>query len=76
MRLKGAPTCRLGAATKVLSKEALFLGMTFEEVLIFIEKNPYCVKNSTIDAFAVWKKEMWNEKWSASKAMEIIEGVS
>ena len=67
---------RLKGATTVLKKEADFLGMTFEEVLIFIEKNPQCVKNSTIDAVAVWKKEMWNEKWSASKAMEIIEGVS
>ena len=68
MRLKGAIT--------ILKKQAESLGMTFDEVLIFIERNPYCVKNSTIDAFAVWKKEMWNETWSASKAMEIIEGVA
>ena len=65
---------RLKGATTILKKEAEFLGMTFEEVLIFIEKNPYCVKNSTIDAFSVWKKEMWNEKWSASEAMKIIKG--
>ena len=68
MRLKGAIT--------ILKKQAESLGMTFDEVLIFIERNPYCVKNSTIDAFAVYKKEMWNESWSASKAMEIIEGVA
>ena len=67
---------RLKGATTILKKQAESLGMTFEEVLIFIEKNPYCVKNSTIDAFAVWKKEMWNEKWTASKAMEIIEGAA
>ena len=67
---------KLKGATTILKKQAESLGMTFEEVLIFIEKNPYCVKNSTIDAFAVWKKEMWNETWSASKAMEIIEGVA
>ena len=67
---------RLKGATTILKKEAEFLGMTFEEVLIFIEKNPYAVKNSTIDAFAVWKKEMWNESWSASKAMEILEGAT
>ncbi len=65
---------RLKGATTVLKKEADFLGMTFEEVLIFIEKNPYAVKNSTIDAFTVWKKDMWNEKWSASEAMKIIKG--
>ena len=68
MRLKGAIT--------ILKKQAESLGMTFDEVLIFIERNPYCVKNSTIDAFAVWKKEMWNEVWSAKKAMEIIEGIA
>jgi hypothetical protein len=71
---------RLKGATTILKKEAEFLGMTFEELLIFIEKNPYCVKNSTIDAFSVWKKEMWDEPWSASETMEklksfyIIEG--
>lgn len=51
---------RLKGATTVLKKQAEFLGMTFQEVLVFIEKNPYCVKNSTIDAFAVWKKETNN----------------
>tara|TARA_B100001778_G_C18438419_1_gene561227 strand:+ start:506 stop:751 length:246 start_codon:yes stop_codon:yes gene_type:complete len=67
---------RLKDATTILMKETEFLGMTFEEVLIFCEKNPYIVKNSTFDAFAVWKKEMWNESWSASKAMEILEGAT
>ena len=67
---------KLKGATTILKKEAEFLGMTFEEVLIFIEKNPYAMKNSTIDAFAVWKKEMWNESWSTSKAMEILEGAT
>ena len=68
MRLKGAIT--------ILKKQAESLGMTFDEVWSFIERNPYCVKNSTIDAFAVYKKEMWNEVWSAKKAMEIIEGIA
>ena len=67
---------KLKTAITKLRKEAEFLGMTFDEVLIFIERNPFAVKNSTIDAFAVWKKEMWNETWSASKAMEIIEGTA
>ena len=64
MRLKGAPTCRLGAATKVLSKEALFLGMTFEELLVFIERNPTALKNSTVDAWIVYKE--WEEKVEAA----------
>ena len=49
MRLKGAMT--------VLRKEAEFLGMTFDEVLIFIERNPYAVPNGVIKAFGVYKKE-------------------
>ena len=45
MKLKGAIT--------VLKKEAEFLGMTFEELLIFIVRNPYAVKVSTIDAYKI-----------------------
>lgn len=44
-----------GAMTK-LKNEMEFLGMSFEELLIFIERNPYAVKNSTIEAYGVWKK--------------------
>jgi hypothetical protein len=46
-----------GATTK-LKKEAKVLGMTFVEVLTFIEKNPYAVPNSVIEAFGVYKKEI------------------
>tara|TARA_Y100000401_G_scaffold87486_1_gene72958 strand:+ start:512 stop:688 length:177 start_codon:yes stop_codon:yes gene_type:complete len=56
MRLKGAPTCRLGAATKVLSKEAKTLRMTFEELLVFIERNPTALNRSTVDAWIVVKE--------------------
>lgn len=48
---------RLKGATTLLRKEAEFLGMTFAEVLIFIERNPWAVKNSTIDAYKVYKRE-------------------
>tara|TARA_B100001250_G_scaffold269850_1_gene232874 strand:+ start:18409 stop:18564 length:156 start_codon:yes stop_codon:yes gene_type:complete len=48
---------RLKGATTVLKKEAEFLGMTFEELLIFIVRNPYAVKCSTIDAYNVYNKE-------------------
>jgi hypothetical protein len=50
MGLKGAMT--------VLKREAEFLGMTFEEVLIFIERNPYAASNKAIMALGVYKKEM------------------
>jgi len=46
-----------GATTK-LKKEAKFLGMTFVEVMTFIERNPYAVPNRVIEAFSVYKKEI------------------
>jgi len=48
MRLKGAMT--------ILKKDAEFLGITFEQLCIFIERNPYAQKNSTIEAYKVYKK--------------------
>ena len=55
MQLKGAMT--------VLKKDAEFLGLTFEELCIFIERNPYAQKNSTIEAYTVYKKAtQWLEK--------------
>ena len=48
MQLKGAMT--------VLKKDAEFLGITFEQLCIFIERNPYAQKNSTIEAYTVYKK--------------------
>jgi len=38
----------------VLNKECEFLGLTFDELCVFIERNPYAVKNSTIDAYKVY----------------------
>ncbi len=49
MRIEGAMT--------VLRKEAEFLGMTMDELFVFIERNPYAVKCSTIDAYKVYIKE-------------------
>ena len=48
MQLKGAMT--------VLKKDMELLGLTFKELCIFIERNPYAQKNSTIEAYKVWKK--------------------
>ena len=46
MQVKGAMT--------VLKKDAEFLGLTFEELCTFIERNPYAQKNSTIEAYKVY----------------------
>ena len=46
MKIKGAMT--------VLNKECEFLGLTFDELCVFIERNPYAVKNSTIEAYKVY----------------------
>ena len=50
-----------GAITK-LKNEMEFLGMSLEELLIFIERNPYAVKNSTIEAYGVYKNNENNQK--------------
>tara|TARA_A100001011_G_scaffold113875_1_gene120461 strand:+ start:429 stop:605 length:177 start_codon:yes stop_codon:yes gene_type:complete len=47
----------LESAINVLKKECDFLGMTFEELLIFIERNPYAMPNKAIKAFEVYLKE-------------------
>ena len=52
MKIKGAMT--------VLKKDMEFLGLTFEELCIFIERNPYAMKNSTIDAYTVYKRDQQN----------------
>ena len=46
----------LKGATTVLRKEAEFLGMTFEEVLIFIQRNPYAVPERVLKALTVYRK--------------------
>ena len=48
---------KLETATKILKKDADFMGITFEQILIFIERNPYAVPHSVIEAFGVYKKE-------------------
>tara|TARA_B100000131_G_scaffold260671_1_gene256575 strand:- start:389 stop:667 length:279 start_codon:yes stop_codon:yes gene_type:complete len=69
-KLRKGKDMKLKTAITKLRKEAEFLGMTFDEVLIFIERNPFAVKNSTIDAFAVWRKEI---DWCVEEAMKEID---
>lgn len=56
MKIKGAMT--------ILKKQMEFFGLTFDELLIFIEKNPYAQNESTIQAFSVYKNQ------SRAKTME------
>lgn len=49
MGIKGAMT--------TLKREADFLGMSFSEVLVFIERNPYAASHRAIAALTVYKKE-------------------
>ena len=46
----------LKGATTVLKKQCEFLGLTWDELMVFIERNPYAMNNKTIDAFTVYKK--------------------
>jgi len=51
MRFKGSKT--------VLYKECERLGMTFTELMTFIEKNPLAMSRKALEAFKVYKKEMY-----------------
>lgn len=42
-------------ATTHLEKERKFLGLTWKELLIFIERNPYAFPNKTIEAYNIYK---------------------
>ena len=64
MRIKGAMT--------KLKNEMEFLGMTLEELLVFVERNPYAVKNSTIEAYGVYKNFHNNEKSPLQYAKSVL----
>ena len=39
-----------------LRKQCEFLGLTWDELMVFIERNPYAFPNKAIEAFTVYKK--------------------
>ncbi len=43
------------SATTVLKRECEFLGLTMEELLIFIQRNPYAFSNRTIEAYNAYQ---------------------
>jgi len=51
---------KINGAMTVLKKEMEFLGLTFEELCTFIERNPYAQTNKTIEAYKVYLKEKNN----------------
>ena len=44
-------------AIRVLEKNAEFMGITFEQMLTFVERNPYAVPQKVIEAYRVYKIE-------------------
>lgn len=65
MKLKGAMT--------ILKKDMEFLGLTFDQLCIFIERNPYAQKNSTIDAYTVYKQSVDNSNFDPIERIEILK---
>lgn len=41
-------------ARSALKREAEFLGMTFDQVVIFIQRNPYAASRKAIEAMGVY----------------------
>ena len=48
---------KIDTAFLVLKKEMEFLGLTWEELCIFIQRNPYAQPQRTIKAFEVFKSQ-------------------
>ena len=44
-------------ATTVLNDQCYFLGLTWDELMVFIQRNPYAFPNKVIDAHRVYVKE-------------------
>jgi hypothetical protein len=44
----------VNAAIKIIKKQAEFLNMPFDEILIFVERNPYAFPNSAVTAVGVY----------------------
>ena len=48
---------KIKGAISVLKKEAEFLGMSFDEVLVFIEQQPCSASKNAVVAYEICKKE-------------------
>ena len=48
---------RIKGATTVLNKECEFLGLTWDQLMIFIQRNPYAMPIKVIEAYKVYNSE-------------------
>jgi hypothetical protein len=56
-------------AIRVLKKDAEFMGITFDQILIFIQRNPYAVPQRVIEAFGVYQKQIQQERNAEQNCM-------
>ena len=52
--MKESDDMRIKGATTVLNKECEFLGLTWDQLMIFIVKNPYAMPMKVIEAYKVY----------------------
>ena len=45
---------KIKGATTVLNKECEFLGLTWDQLMIFIQRNPYSMPMKVIEAYKVY----------------------
>lgn len=60
---------KLETAIKVLEKDAKFMGITFNQILVFIARNPYAVPQRVIEAFGVYQKQTVRERRAEQNCM-------
>ena len=60
---------KLQTATKILEKDAEFMGITFEQILVFITRNPYAVPQRVIEAFGVYQLQILRERSAEQTCM-------
>ena len=52
--MKESDDMRIKGATTVLNKECEFLGLTWDQLMIFIQRNPYAMPIKVIEAYKVY----------------------
>mgnify|MGYP000031006970 CR=1 len=55
--MKESDDMRIKGATTVLNKECEFLGLTWDQLMIFIQRNPYAMPIKVIEAYKVYNSE-------------------
>ena len=55
--MKESDDMRIKGATTVLNKECEFPGLTWDQLMIFIQRNPYAMPIKVIEAYKVYNSE-------------------